>query len=64
MQFARFVWSKPTKDSELIDLYALKSNREGIPPLSGGVVTDATQTYDMSNKPAESMQMNGKGAKI
>ena len=64
LQFARFVWSKPTKDSELIDLYALKSNREGIPPLSGGVVTDATQTYDMSNKPAVSMQMNGKGAKI
>ncbi len=64
LQFAKFVWGKPTKDSEVTELYALKSNREGEAPLSGSVVVDAAQTYDMQGRPAVSMQMNGKGAKI
>ncbi|MCL4163830.1 UNVERIFIED_CONTAM: hypothetical protein GTU68_015280, partial [Idotea baltica] len=59
-----FAFGKPKKDSELIDLYALKGNREGIPELGGGVVVDARQDYDAMGKPLVSMQMNSKGAKI
>ena len=47
-----------------IELYALKGNRDNEPPMSGGVVTDAKDTFDQSGKPAVSMQMNAKGAKI
>ena len=47
-----------------IELYALRSNRDNQPPMSGGVVTDAKDTFDQSGKPAVSMQMNAKGAKI
>ncbi|MBC9796608.1 protein translocase subunit SecDF [Sinomicrobium weinanense] len=64
LQNVRFAWSKPGINEEVIDLYALKSNRENQPPLSGGVVVDAQQTYDQRGNPAVSMQMDGKGAKI
>ena len=71
-RFAKFVWGKPTvvvdektkKSSETFDLYALKSNRDDKAPLSGGVITDARDTFDQAGKPAVSMQMNGQGAKI
>jgi SecD/SecF fusion protein len=69
-QFAKFVWGKPTtvkdkdgKDIEAVELYALKGNRDNIADLSGGVVTDARDTFDQLGKPAVSMQMNGQGAK-
>ena len=61
---AKFVFGKPVKGSELVELYALKGNRDNVPPLAGGVVTDARQEYSQSNKPVVSMQMNPKGAKI
>ena len=35
-----------------------------MPPLSGGVVVDASQSYDATNNPAVSMQMNSQGAKV
>jgi SecD/SecF fusion protein len=71
-RYARFVWEKPkeTKINEAgdvlltSDLYALRGNRENVPPLSGGVVTDASQSYDQVGRVAVNMQMNGKGAKI
>jgi SecD/SecF fusion protein len=44
-------------------LYALKGNRDNVAAMSGGVVTDASDTFDQLGKPAVSMQMNGKGAK-
>lgn len=69
-QFAKFVWGKPTttkdkdgKEIEAVDLYALKGNRDNIADMSGGVVTDASDTFDQLGKPAVSMQMNGQGAK-
>lgn len=63
-KFARFVWSKPeSAAAETLDLYALKSNREGIPPLSGNVIVDAQQSYDQVGNPAVTMQMDGTGAK-
>lgn len=64
LQFAKFVWGKPAKNAEVTDLYVLKSNREEEAPLSGSVVVDAANVFDQFQKPAVSMQMNGKGAKI
>ncbi|MFJ1378059.1 protein translocase subunit SecDF [Capnocytophaga canimorsus] len=64
LQFAKFVWGKPAKKTDIIELYALRGNRDNIAPLTGGVITDARQTTDVHNKPAVSMQMDGKGAKI
>ncbi|WP_435137642.1 protein translocase subunit SecDF [Formosa sp. A9] len=63
-RYAKFAFGMPEKNSELVDLYALIGNRENVPPLSGAVITNATQQYDQLGKPAVSMQMNGKGAKI
>ncbi len=64
LQFAKFVWGKPSKKSDVIELYALKGNRDNAAALTGSVIVDAAQTYDMRNQPAVSMQMDGKGARI
>jgi SecD/SecF fusion protein len=50
------------KDVEAVELYALKGNRDNIAAMSGGVVTDAKDSFDQLGKPL-SMQMNGQGAK-
>jgi SecD/SecF fusion protein len=63
LRYIRFAWGKPATNSEVIELYALKSNRDDLAPLSGGVVVDAMQTYDMMGNPAVSMQMNTQGAR-
>ncbi|MBV7269959.1 protein translocase subunit SecDF [Winogradskyella luteola] len=64
MRYAKFVWGIQQKDSELAELYAIKGNRDSTPQLSGAVITDARQDYDQISRPAVSMQMNAKGAKI
>ncbi|WP_299442284.1 protein translocase subunit SecDF [uncultured Aquimarina sp.] len=63
LRYTRFAWSKPEKDGERVDLYALKGNRDDTPELSGGVITDAAQSYDQINNVVVTMQMDGKGAK-
>ena len=67
-RFAEFMWELPEENAELGEeitgLYAIKNNRGDEPPLSGGVVTDAAQTYDPLGGVAVDMQMNGRGAKI
>ncbi|WP_037373682.1 protein translocase subunit SecDF [Salinimicrobium xinjiangense] len=63
-RYAKFVWGITEEGDAAAPLYALKGNRQNEPPLSGGVITDATQTYDQVGRVAVSMQMNGKGAKI
>jgi SecD/SecF fusion protein len=70
-RYAKFVWGIPSvikdakgKDIDAVELYALKGNRDNIPAMAGGVVTDASDTFDQSGKPAVSMQMNGQGAKV
>jgi len=64
MRDVKFLFGKPEKDSEIVELYALVGNRDNVPPLSGAVVTDARQEYGPTSKPVVSMQMNAKGAKI
>ena len=71
-RFVKFVWGKPTesidektkKVTELVELYALKGNKDNQAPMSGGVITDARDTFDQGGKPAVSMQMSGQGAKV
>ncbi|MCM4165126.1 MULTISPECIES: protein translocase subunit SecDF [unclassified Arenibacter] len=63
IQFVKFVWERPTEGSEVVELYALKSNRDNTPRISGDVVSDASDTFDQYNKPAVTMTMNTKGAK-
>jgi len=63
VQFTKFAFEKPPKDSEVADLYALKSNRSNTPRISGDVVSDAQDTFDQFSKPAVSMTMNTKGAR-
>ena len=62
-RYVKFAWGKPKPDSEIVDLYVLQSNRQGKAPLSGGVVVDASQTYDQLGNAAVSMQMNATGAR-
>ncbi|MDN3674133.1 protein translocase subunit SecDF [Flavobacterium branchiarum] len=69
-RYAKFVWGKPTdvkdakgKEIEAVELYALKGNRDNVAAMSGGVVTDAKDTFDQMGKPAVSMQMNSQGAR-
>jgi len=64
IQFVKFVWERPaTEDTEVINLYALKSNREGLPRISGDVVSDARGEFDQFNSAVVTMSMNSKGAK-
>ena len=73
-RYAKFVWGIPqvlkkseednSESVELVELYALKGNRENKPQLSGAVITDARQSYQQNGNPSVSMQMNLKGAKV
>jgi len=70
-RYAKFVWGKPSstidektkKEVETVELYALKGNRDNQAAMSGGVVTDAKDSFDQMGKPAVTMQMSGQGAK-
>ncbi|TVZ17027.1 protein translocase subunit SecDF [Maribacter sp. MAR_2009_72] len=65
IQFTKFLWQRPaTKYAEVIDLYALKSNREGTPRMSGDVVSDARAEFDQFNDPVVTMNMNSAGSKL
>ena len=64
VQFTKFLWERPTIDSEVASLYALKSNRDNTPRISGDVVSDARDQFDQFNRPAVGMDMNVKGAKL
>jgi SecD/SecF fusion protein len=71
-RYAKFVWGKPIvkvdektkKESETVELYALKGNRDNNAPMSGGVIVDARDSFDQMGKPSVTMQMNGAGAQI
>ena len=64
----KFLWdykANTTPDgSEVIGLYAIKSNRNDIAPIQGDVITDAAQVFSQLNDPEVSMSMNGRGSKL
>ncbi len=64
VQFTKFLWERPSKDSEVAGLFALKSNRENEPRISGDVVSDARDQFDQFSRPAVGMDMNVRGAKL
>ena len=61
----KFLWdykANTTPDgSEVIGLYAIKSNRNDVAPIQGDVITDAAQVFSQLNDPEVSMSMNGRG---
>uniref|UniRef100_UPI00404A6BDE protein translocase subunit SecDF n=1 Tax=Flavobacterium sp. TaxID=239 RepID=UPI00404A6BDE len=70
LRHAKFVFGKPimfeNEDKvkvEAVEFYALKGNKDNKAPISGGVITDASDTFDPLGKPAVTMQMNGAGAR-
>ncbi len=63
VQFTKFLWERPSQDSEVAGLFALKSNRDALPRISGDVVSDARDQFDQFNRPAVGMDMNVRGAK-
>ena len=63
-RYVKFMWGKPNPSNDLVDLFVIKSNRDDQPPLSGGVIVDAVQTYSHVGQPAVSMQMDSKGSRI
>ncbi len=65
MTWAKFLWdAKPINESEVINLYAIKSNRLDEAPIDGDVITDASQVFDqLGINPEVTMSMNSKGTK-
>ena len=64
LRYVKFMWGKANQNNDLVDLFIIKSNRDNQPPLSGGVIVDAVQTYSQIGQPAVSMQMDSKGSRI
>lgn len=62
VQFTKFLWERPSQDSDVASLFALQSNRDGVPRISGDVVSDARAQFDQYNRPAVGMDMNVRGA--
>jgi SecD/SecF fusion protein len=72
MKYTKFLWdskSFPTtlttgESTELITLYAIKSNREDVAPIEGDVIDDASQEFGQTGKPEVSMTMNATGSRL
>lgn len=70
-RYAKFLWGKSTtikndetgESTEGVELYAIRGNRENAAPISGGVVTDAKDSFDQVGRPIVTMEMNVTGAK-
>ncbi|CAI8391175.1 MAG: Multidrug efflux pump subunit AcrB [Flavobacterium sp. SCGC AAA160-P02] len=64
----KFLWdyksTLSSDGSDIIALYAIKSNRNDAAPIQGDVITDAAQVFDQLNNPEVSMAMNGRGSRL
>jgi SecD/SecF fusion protein len=67
LKYTKFLWNYKSNDAndgtELIELYAIKGNRNDKPTIEGDVILDAGQVFDQLNKPEVSMTMNSSGTK-
>ena len=63
-RYVRFAWGKEDvrRREGFVELYALKSNKNNVPPLGGSVITGANESFDQMGKPSVEMQMNSRGA--
>ncbi|MBL4605788.1 MAG: protein translocase subunit SecDF [Flavobacteriaceae bacterium] len=68
LRYVKFLWDYKVNPgingSDVIGLYAIKSNRNDTPPIQGDVITDASQVFDQMNNPEVSMTMNANGSKL
>tara|TARA_R110002073_G_scaffold89852_7_gene212566 strand:- start:28398 stop:31370 length:2973 start_codon:yes stop_codon:yes gene_type:complete len=68
LRYVKFLWDYKAvagvDGSEIIGLYAIKSNRNDVAPIQGDVITDASQVFSELNNPEVSMAMNGRGSKL
>ena len=66
IKYVKFLWdAKPQENTDILTLYAIKSNREDQAPISGDVIDDAIQTYNqLGTEPEVSMTMNSHGSKL
>lgn len=62
----RFLWSlKPILNSNVFQLVAIRiTNRDGLAPLDGSVITSAKKDKGYNGSPEVSMSMNSEGARI
>ena len=64
LRYAKFVWDLPAKGSDIVNLYALKSNRNDEAPIEGDVISSARQDFSMGTaNPEISMTMKGAATK-
>lgn len=65
MKYAKFLWdAKTIENTEAINLYAIRSNRDDVAPIQGDVIIDAAQVFDqLGANPEVTMAMNSKGTK-
>ena len=62
----KFLWNvhaQQQNGQDMLPLYAVRTGRGGVAPLTGEVITDARQSYDDRSAPAVSMSMNAEGAR-
>jgi SecD/SecF fusion protein len=73
MKYAKFLWDSKSfsttvtatgESTELISLYAIKSNREDVAPIEGDVIDDASQEFGQTGQPEVSMTMNATGSRL
>jgi SecD/SecF fusion protein len=63
LRYVKFAWTaKPEANSEVLQLLALRGNRNNEPELGGDVIVDAMQDFDERNRAVVTMQMNPIGA--
>ena len=68
IRYVKFLWDYKSQagseeSTDVIGLYAIKSNRGDKPTIDGDVIADASQEYDQLSNPVVSMTMNGVGTK-
>ncbi|MGY6649519.1 protein translocase subunit SecDF [Wenyingzhuangia sp. IMCC45574] len=62
-KYTKFLWDAKSA-SDILPLYAIKSNRKGEAPIEGDVIADASQQFDqLGANPEVSMTMNSYGTK-
>ncbi len=62
MRYVKFLWgAKPNKNTEEINLYAIKGNAKDKAPIQGDVIDDAVQDFQITGEPQVSMTMNSNG---
>ena len=64
MTYAKFLWdAKPSKETDIVSLYAIKSNRDDIAAIEGDVIANASQEFDLMSRPEVSLTMNSTGTR-